>query len=51
MTESTPAIADATGHEDELEQTEFPPDEFPLPPQNDTDLGLEAVVTVQGEEA
>lgn len=42
-------VADATGNEDKVVQTVFPPDEFPDPPQNDTDLGREAVVIVQGE--
>ena len=32
-------VADATGHEDELVQTVFPPDEFPDPPQTAADLG------------
>jgi len=42
-------IADATGNEDQLEQTEFPEEEYPLPPQNDTDLGLETVIIERAE--
>lgn len=42
-------VADATGNEDKLEQTEFPEEEYPLPPQNDTDLGLEKVIVERGE--
>ena len=56
MSESAPAeepveVADATGNEDDLVHTEFPEEEYPLPPQNDTDLGKEAVVEVKGESA
>ena len=43
-------VADATGNEDLLEQTEFPEEEYPLPPQNDTDLGLETVITERAED-
>lgn len=42
-------IADATGNEELLEPTEFPEEEYPLPPQNDTDLGLEKVIIERAE--
>lgn len=38
-------VADATGREDDLVDTVFPPDEFPDPPQTATDLGNGEEVT------